>query len=368
MSDYFLNNNLGLVRTLGESAYLNDLRSLDLWTRGWFPVNAPLITDYTDHGIRHSETIIERIDKLTVYLMDQSDKRLCDVEIYILLTACYLHDIGMHYEHLERLECLKDKCQEHLNIDFSNPRSLVNEEQEIVLKILRDRHHLISYELVKNNTLGIKGLNDDFKEFAASVCLGHRWLTPNEHKDKLPDDYEYDDRHIRLEFLSRILSIGDSLDITFQRADPRVEEIRNIQDQSFIHWFKHHYTRGLDISNHGIHLQFELPCTEEEVKNDDYKKNYKLIPKIALLELKKEQYLHQKYLKDHLYNVFISVVDGIPDVIYNQNIAGYEFVKKPQRYLRTMDNDLLKLVKREYDDVRNKVCSIVGSDNLDFLL
>ncbi|MDH5508592.1 MAG: hypothetical protein OEZ02_15325 [Anaerolineae bacterium] len=52
---------------------------------------------YTDHSVDHSNRIISILDGLTSGIMN-SEAPLSKNEIYILLAATYLHDIGMQNE------------------------------------------------------------------------------------------------------------------------------------------------------------------------------------------------------------------------------------------------------------------------------
>lgn len=48
--------------------------------------------DYTEHGIRHSERIL---DILNLILSDNLKEELNEYEIFFLVSAAYFHDIGM---------------------------------------------------------------------------------------------------------------------------------------------------------------------------------------------------------------------------------------------------------------------------------
>lgn len=57
----------------------------------------PLHRYYTDHTVNHSDRIVALLDGLTAGMM-RTDKRLSPIEVYVLLAATYLHDIGMQNE------------------------------------------------------------------------------------------------------------------------------------------------------------------------------------------------------------------------------------------------------------------------------
>ena len=58
----------------------------------------PLHRYFTDHTVAHSERIITLMDGLTAGMMAVGDKRLSPTEVLVLLSAAYLHDIGMQNE------------------------------------------------------------------------------------------------------------------------------------------------------------------------------------------------------------------------------------------------------------------------------
>ena len=53
-------------------------------------------TDYTYHDVGHSERVIAKLEKLTSGLTS-SERPLNKHEVFILLAAAYLHDVGMQY-------------------------------------------------------------------------------------------------------------------------------------------------------------------------------------------------------------------------------------------------------------------------------
>ena len=61
-----------------------------IWSR-------PLHRYYTDHTVTHSERVIALLDGLTAGMMG-TDERLSSSEVFVLLAAAYLHDVGMQDE------------------------------------------------------------------------------------------------------------------------------------------------------------------------------------------------------------------------------------------------------------------------------
>lgn len=50
--------------------------------------------NFTDHGVRHSERLISLLDEA---MSDESKSNLTPLEIFILISSAYLHDVGLTY-------------------------------------------------------------------------------------------------------------------------------------------------------------------------------------------------------------------------------------------------------------------------------
>jgi hypothetical protein len=53
-----------------------------------------LLPHFTDHSVDHSDSVTRIIDNL----LENGTNTLTDQELFILYSACYLHDIGMQFE------------------------------------------------------------------------------------------------------------------------------------------------------------------------------------------------------------------------------------------------------------------------------
>jgi hypothetical protein len=370
MNDHFLNEDeLVLIKGL-KLDYLNQLRVLHDWTVEHCPDNLPLLKDYTEHGVKHSERVIKNLNML-IERSDQSlltklHKKLCDKEIYILIAACYLHDLGMYYEHIHRLDCYEEICDKEKegnfpHIDFSVRNCWGGREKAIVIEAIRKYHHRISSELVESGRIAngrevsINGLDPNLKRYVAQVCLGHR-LEPSEYEyEQLNNDEFLGTDKLRLQLLSRLLCISDALDVTRERVDMDRTAFEYINPESQIHWYKHYYTTGLDINSDGISLKFNLPYIKDETDKDTVKRNYLLIPQIIFIELKVEEFKHQSKLAQ--YGIAIGV--GEPDIELYKNKTAImtdtaKRVSPSSLSTETMEEDLLKIVPDEYERVRTK--------------
>jgi len=160
--------------------------------------------EYTDHSITHSEKILSHAENLI-----GNGHSLNPDEIYILIMACYLHDIGMASSE-EVIKKLKES---------SEYKEYEKEKGDNFEDFLRGIHHKLSYDFILNNyeTLGI--INETYAEAIALVGMGHRKenlfdfdLFPPHYSVKSGSDF------VCIPFLAGILRLADELDITNDRT------------------------------------------------------------------------------------------------------------------------------------------------------
>ena len=82
----------------------------------WVP-NVRIIKDFTDHGMDHSDRVLNHAASLLAILRGNTDRDLTDVERYLLLASGYLHDIGMQCD-IIKFPHIK-KVAESFGADFS---------------------------------------------------------------------------------------------------------------------------------------------------------------------------------------------------------------------------------------------------------
>ena len=215
---------------------------------------------YTDHGISHSERVIQNIEKIIEPLRN---KLTCE-ELYILLAACYLHDIGMQYLKIP---------------DKDGPLSLEDVEY------IRKEHPKRSAELIRENVVTLDGdksfplyITTDFIGAIMTIVEAHgteyfskcvEKLTNNPPKPK--------NKNIRGPFLAALLMIGDELDLHETRSnqcfDPIRSKFENFTAESFLHIYKHHYITNADLewlggAGHQIFIRFEFPEDSSDYDED----------------------------------------------------------------------------------------------------
>ena len=185
---------------------------------------------YTLHGLDHSNSVSEILGKL-VDGLNPAD-RLNETEIFCLLSAALLHDVGMLVKYPDDEEKAAKK-------------SKLKKRPYSVQDLIRDEHHLRSGRYTVDHSKELK-LDHREADCIRLIVEGHRQI-------KLESD-DYEDRPIRLasvrvRLLSALLRLADELDLLPERAPETLRDIleNDMPDYSRIHWLKHYYTSGLLI-------------------------------------------------------------------------------------------------------------------------
>jgi HD superfamily phosphodiesterase len=203
---------------------------------------SPLHRYYTDHTTAHSERIVTLLDGLTAGMM-ATPKRLSSTEVYVLLAAAYLHDIGMQNER------------------FADGDSSTSSERR--LDEIRAHHNELTAEMIyaviedPANAFDIPLARDPaVVEATALVAEGHRRVDlSSADYDPLPHGNET----LRLRLLAALLRFGDELDIDHRRVDVERMKLLNLPEDSQVHWWKCHYVGGLNIADEFIRIAYRFP-------------------------------------------------------------------------------------------------------------
>ncbi len=185
---------------------------------------------YTLHGLDHSNYVIRIIEKSIEGL--NTEDNLNETEVFCLLSAAYLHDVGM-------------QCKNSDDIERAAKISELKKRAYTFQDLIRDEHHTRSGRYIKEHAIDLK-LDHIEAECIRLISEGHR-------ETKL-ESKEYDDQLIGLEsvrvrLLSGLLRLADELDITYKRAPETLFEIltKDMPDYSLLQWLKHYYTSGVSI-------------------------------------------------------------------------------------------------------------------------
>jgi hypothetical protein len=219
-------------------------------------LNTEVLLHFTDHGIGHSDRMTGIIVDLVKPMHDRG-KGLSSQELTILYAACYLHDLGMHVETLSGLNCVPADWH-----DLSN---------EARFDIIRDRHHLISAELIQKATQHLGpcatlSVQDIHPDEVACLCEAHNlWLEKTDEAKRYAD-LTKEIRGIRMDLLSALLRLADILDEAQLRSCIEKSKILDLDITAQKHWWRHYYTEYISFSQQDrtITLEFKFPKDHEQ--------------------------------------------------------------------------------------------------------
>ena len=212
----------------------------------WIPpidLKAPDVSPfYTDHGVEHSERILNILDRMTESI------KLEIFEIFPLLCAVWLHDIGMFVGHVE------------------------GESYEKT----RNMHHLRSIEYIKTETEAERLPLDKWQlSNVLDICRAHRSKVKFEEEPIIPKKRPYNEGFIRLQLLASLLRFADACDIDNSRAPEAIFEIY----QKFISMTsKQHWQKCFNVGQ--IRFNWDKACVEiliNIVKDDIEQRNQQLV-------------------------------------------------------------------------------------------
>lgn len=203
----------------------------------------PRLDWYTDHGPEHSERIICHLNDLCSGLLKDPAKNgpeygLCVAEVFLLLTAAWIHDVGMQ--------------------DLSDINNLsVDKMDEVAWNAVRLRHPQRAFEIIMQHAAG----SDEQNEFwlglkrepqihtpLALICKGHG----SDHYNEVVKEFErstfnLDGKHqeIRGALLTSLLLMADECDL--HRSRSIFKENYPLSKISKLHNYRHHYIEDVKI-------------------------------------------------------------------------------------------------------------------------
>lgn len=226
--------------------------------------------DYTTHGMKHSDEVLKNFDFI---IPGSLLKKLNPYEIYFLVAATYLHDIGM----VNFPGLLKEESKE------------IGEGDKKLKDYIRESHHLRSEEFIVKNFKDLMIDDNHQANIIGRICKGHRKENLHDRELFKPDTM-YKNYSINVPLLAAFLRLADELDITFERAPSIIYE--HITPRDIIsneEWEKHLSIAGAGASS-------EDPLT---IKCSSRCKNPKIHRILRGLEIKINKELED--LPNHLH-------------------------------------------------------------------
>ena len=186
----------------------------------------PRFPNFTDHSILHSLDVLEYSNYI---IGEEQINQLNAAECYVLIMACYLHDIGMgvgekDYEVFAR------------QIDFGN--YFDTHDKSDTSDVVRAFHHELSGCLIRKNARVLEFPSDDLTFAIVQASRGHR-------KTDLFDPKEYPEMQteygvIRLPYLTAVVRLADEIDVGANRNPELLFDTSKLTRQRDIEVFGTH--------------------------------------------------------------------------------------------------------------------------------
>lgn len=327
---------------------------------------------YTDHGIKHSETILSNVVRI---LGEDKIEELSSLDIWLLLESAYIHDSGMFITRSEVNELCKDK-------------EFIKYFKCLELDVLNDLHQYTKYFKIQNEVLTIKeneyslkaeyglkfiiaeynreshaekakkvvGQFDKFKK--ENILIPKRindipFIISKAHSYNFEDvmEIQYVETGLKLEkghprFIACMLRLGDLLDMDNNRFSPTLLE--NIYDmipeKSKNHIEKHKSIKHYRVDNNFIEITAKI---SEENLNENSKENiYDITNEVGIwfdciTTEHKNQILNWENIKPINFSGTLPMLGDL-----KVELEEYDFIvnkKKPKFSVDT--NNILKLLQ-----------------------
>ena len=195
----------------------------------------PVFPSYTDHSSLHSMHVIDLCNKL----IGENIGKMTPAENFVLLMACYLHDVGMGIP-VDDVKCYFDV----LGLDCDCDTVAVKEN-------VRKYHNEISSLFVIKHKDFFDFPDDEMAVAVAKVVKGHRKVDLFDEEDYpgIIRSEKYGD--IRLPYLASLIRLADEIDIAADRIPEMLVDYDLVAlDKKCVREYeKHHAVRQLIIES-----------------------------------------------------------------------------------------------------------------------
>ena len=207
--------------------------------------------NFTDHSVLHSMSVLDYCNRI---IGDDQIKNLCPEECYVLIMACYLHDIGMGIGE-------NDYAEFSAKLDFgdyfdSHDR---NDEAETV----RAFHNEYSGLFIRKYAELFDIPSEELTRAIIQVARGHR-------KTNLLDRSEFGDIQdgdavIRTAYLAAVMRLADEIDVASDRNPVLLFNTAKLtNEKDIIEFGMHESILHVDVDDDAITLYTRPKSPEYE--------------------------------------------------------------------------------------------------------
>lgn len=196
---------------------------------------------FTDHSISHSDNVLKIMDWL---IPDDIKDQLNAWELYFLMAATYLHDIGM-------VEACPGPpggpAWQRFLTQYSITQGQTLNDPIFILQAkrhyIRDNHHIRSEQYIRARwrELGLTAANSPAEgAIVGRIALGHRKVRLDDRERYGPTAIGNENRPIHRDLLAAYLRLADELDTTaFRTPWSEFDVIPPLDEVSSLEWGKH---------------------------------------------------------------------------------------------------------------------------------
>lgn len=256
----------------------------------WLPHVTQFFPHYPSHGVDHSDRIIEQLSRLLFTSSSKPVVKFSTAEVYCLLCAAYLHDMGMVVSPGDVATILNSpqwnafvteggKGHEFYQKYIALRNGSVNSTNELTAFLANQSLRYLIADFVRRDhhergktTLELhpflRQLVDDGDSVAfetvADLGVGHGLRDSDLADDnRFPEERDVLDGKVNVRFLARLLRIGDLLDMSSKRADPMTAQaIGPLPIDAQPHWQQYSAKKHENITPKVIEFTFE--CKEQD--------------------------------------------------------------------------------------------------------
>lgn len=201
----------------------------------------PRFPEFTDHSLLHSLDVLDYANRI---IGPEQCELLSPAECYVLIMACYLHDVGMGVGE-------KDFAEFSREIDFGD--YFDTHDAADASATIRAFHHEFSGCFIRKYAELLEIPTDELLFAVVQASRGHR-------KTDLFDPKEYPDMQteygeIRLAYLSAVIRLADEIDVGADRNPELLFDSSTLTIQRQIEAFgTHESVRRVDVTEDSIQL------------------------------------------------------------------------------------------------------------------
>lgn len=175
-----------------------------------------LFPAYTDHTELHSMAVIEFCNEL---IGVKQIERLNADEIYILLSACYLHDVGMG---------ITQKNYDEFKVKLPEKEYFESHPNDSIANFIRTYHHEFSGMFIKKYAEFLEIPSKEHLRAIIQVSRGHR-KTDLFNEDEYQIDYKMPNGNsVCLVYLASLVRLADEIHVMASRNPKLLYDIESI--------------------------------------------------------------------------------------------------------------------------------------------